>query len=190
MKWPSFVLLSTLFACSALIIGNKMPVFSMPAVSSFPNRAWTDHAFNRVQASSLVDLKPNDSHAFCRNGMNAHNWVNLLAAVAKFESNFDPVLEYEEKFTDRTGNAIVSTGLFQLSLESARGYGCDFKTSEDLKDPYKSIDCAVVIMERWVERDNCISCRSNGLWRGGARYWAVLRTKLFEITKFMEPYCG
>jgi soluble lytic murein transglycosylase-like protein len=91
--------------------------------------------------------------------------------MIQYESGFDPSQTYTESFTDRSGNRVVSTGLLQLSQESARGYGHSV-TTQDLMDPYVNLQVGVDILEHWVSRDGVIAGDGN---TGGGRYWSVLR---------------
>lgn len=100
-------------------------------------------------------------------------WGNILVTMSYYESKWDGSKKYKENFRDRSGKYIYSRGLFQLGLESGLGYDCPFKTAQDIHNDSKNIECAVRILDRWVGRDKVIA--SGNPYRGGARYWAVLR---------------
>ena len=102
-------------------------------------------------------------------------WGNILVKMAYYESKWKGSSKYQENFSDRNGNKIWSRGLFQLSIESGKGYKCDFKKESDLHVDSKNIECAVIILNRWVDRDGVIAGKVSRKWKGGARYWAVLR---------------
>lgn len=105
-------------------------------------------------------------------------WADLLAAMAVHESRHNPAARHTERFADRFGKPVVSRGLLQLSQESANGYGCGISQAEQLHNPAENIRCAVRIMTRWVNEDGVISGFTGAKskpWRGGARYWSVLR---------------
>lgn len=181
-------LLTLLFfsSCGPVVAfsGKKPAEVPVPAEnfkSLFPKQAWTDVALASVNDAGLDVLKPTDARKFCPNGMNAHNWVHLLAAMAKFESGFDPNQVYRESF------GVNSIGLLQLSV-SDKAYGCAFKTEADVKDPIKNIQCAVKILKKWVLSDGVISSGSN---KGGARYWSVLRPsgKLSSVQATLKGNC-
>lgn len=147
----------------------------------FPKQEWTDWALAAVQDAGLEFLKPLDATSFCPKGMSAHNWVHLLASMAKYESGFDPNQVYRESF------GVNSIGLLQLSV-SDKAYGCAFKAEADVKDPKKNIECAVKILKKWVPADEVISNSKN---KGGARYWSVLRPtgKLSDVKVTLKPLC-
>ena len=164
----TLVTLLMLAACSTSPIEQE----KKPTKASWPNSAWQNYAYEK----SIVLPRTTDEKEWCQNGFsNRANFVHLLAAMAKMESNFKPRLEYEESFKNGRGERVISTGLFQVSYESARGYGFSGVTTEQLKDPYKNIDVAISILKKWAERDGVISNSSGTTWRGGARYWSVLR---------------
>lgn len=102
-------------------------------------------------------------------------YANLIAIMAKYESSFKPETVYAE-----TGSlaGVISRGLLQISIDSANGYGCGLQNSEQLHDPYVSLNCGIIILNRWIgQRDKVIASGSIGAWRGGARYWSVLRDR-------------
>lgn len=145
--------------------------------TAFPNQAWADHALKFVKASKLPAAKVADS--WFKN--TPENWVHLMAAMCKFESNFKPTATYKENFKNGKGEFVISTGLFQLSYESVGGYGYKV-TTEQLKEPFLNIEIAVEIMEKWVVNDGCISSPEN---KGPARFWSTLRGtgKFNEVKK-------
>jgi hypothetical protein len=171
--------------------GSKAPKVEAPKTSEFkslfPKKEWTSFALAAVQDAGLEFLNPTDAKSFCPNGMSAHNWVHLLAAMAKYESGFNPNQEYKESFTNG-GAPIISTGLLQISLASGNGYGCGFSSTNDIKDPQKNLKCGTKILKKWVSSDGVISSSKN---KGGARYWSVLRStgKLSSVKATLKPWC-
>lgn len=144
---------------------------------------WNEIVFKTIDVNGphLLTDRPSDILSFCPNYDNLNDdgkkmfWISLLAAMTRFESGFDPTVSFTESFNDSSGNRVVSRGLLQLSIESALGYRCPLNNAQELHDPEKNLECAVRIMDRWVDRDGVITDRPNGNWRGGARYWSVLR---------------
>lgn len=162
------ILLLLLLSPMALAFGGKGPPSINP---SWPNSAWQDYVVNRVDTLPRTA----DEREWCPAGLTKPNMVHLLAAIVSQESNFKPHLEYKENFKNRYGEDVISTGLFQLSYSSARGYGFSGITTEDLKNPYKNIDVALVILKKWMLADGVVANSSGYDWKGGARYWSVLR---------------
>ena len=147
---------------------------------SFQWSVWAYEAISEFENTLLVNI-PTDIKSFCLNYPNLDVekrkifWISLLAAITRFESFFDPKVEYKENFKDRHGEYIISRGLLQLSIESALGYRCELDEAEQLHDPKINLSCATKIINRWIERDGVISAKPNKSWRGAARYWSTLR---------------
>lgn len=147
-------------------------------------REWTDSAHVAVVelGSELLTANPRDVRDYCPSYDRLNNeqrrafWVYLLSRLARFESNHDPSVRFTESFNDSQGNPVISRGLLQISRESANGYGCAIGEEAELHDPKINIRCGVRILKRWVaERDGVIAARTNGEWRGAARYWSPFR---------------
>jgi hypothetical protein len=125
---------------------------------------------------------PEDATTFCpkytklSSSQRKEFWAFLISAMTKYESSFKPETQYKEAFKDSKGNNVISRGLLQISIESANGYGCGFKTVSELHDPYANLSCGIRILNRWMSRDKRIAGKVDGGWRGGARYWSVLRS--------------
>ncbi|WP_413290285.1 transglycosylase SLT domain-containing protein [Bdellovibrio sp. HCB337] len=147
-------------------------------------KTWTDHVNRQLDTigQDMLDVVPADSSLFCpkyskmSDAQRKHYWTFMISAMTRFESNFNTNSKYTEDFNDSNGNKVISRGLLQISIESANSYGCGFKNAEELHDPLKNLSCGVRILNRWVgQRDFRIAGKVDGKWRGGARYWAVLR---------------
>lgn len=102
-------------------------------------------------------------------------WTVLFTQLCKFESGFNPNATYKEAFKDASGKNVISTGLFQLSVESLRGYKIYYRQN-DLTDPYQNIKAALVVAQRWLLKDGVISSDAKP-WLGLARYWSPFRDK-------------
>ncbi|WP_413582130.1 transglycosylase SLT domain-containing protein [Bdellovibrio sp. HCB288] len=147
-------------------------------------KKWTDYvdAQLEVLGQDLLDVKPADATTFCPkyNSLSYQErkefWTYLMSQMVKYESNFKPATAYTESFNDSKGNRVVSRGLLQLSIESGNAYGCGFKSASEVHDPYKNLACGIRILNRWMERDGRIAGKVSGSWKGGARYWSVLRS--------------
>ncbi len=160
-------------------------------------KEWTTHVFNQLDSigSNLLDIDPTDASEFCprysqfATSQKKEFWSYLLSAMAKYESSFNPNTTYREAFKDAKGNQVISRGLLQLSIESSQAYGCGIKDPLELHDPYVNLSCGIRILNRWMGRDERIAGKVDGAWRGGARYWSVLRTtsgsyaKIIGLTK-------
>jgi len=144
---------------------------------------WTSYVNQQldVLGKDLLDVIPADRTMFCPKYSNLsyaqrkQYWTFLISSMVRFESDFNTNSKYTESFNDSNGNKVVSRGLLQISIESGNAYGCGLKTAQDLHDPHQNLSCGIRILNRWVARDGRIAGKVSGSWRGGARYWAVLR---------------
>lgn len=120
-------------------------------------------------------------------------FVFLISVMAKFESNFDTYTAFEESFSDQQGNPVISRGLLQISIESSRNYKCNFNTEKDLHTAKLNLECGVRILNYWAKRDSYLHHRTwVGNYRGGARYWAVLREgrpAYQKLSSYITSYC-
>ncbi|WII72132.1 transglycosylase SLT domain-containing protein [Bdellovibrio sp. 22V] len=146
-------------------------------------KLWTAHVDKTLDTlgEDLLDVIPADRTTFCPRyssltyAQRKEFWTYMLSAMVRFESNFKPETSYTESFSDSSGRRVVSRGLLQISIESGNAYGCGFKSTKDLHDPYQNLSCGIRILNRWVGRDARIAGKVGTSWRGGARYWSVLR---------------
>lgn len=147
-------------------------------------KKWTAHVMTQldVLGDDLLDVIPADGTTFCpkynslTRAQRKNFWVYLMSQMTKYESSFNTNLKYTEDFDDSNGNPVISAGLLQISIESGNAYGCAFKSTSDLLDPYQNLSCGIRILNRWMGKDARIAGKVSGSWKGGARYWAVLRS--------------
>lgn len=165
------------------------------------SRAWTVYAFHALDAfgPGLLSQTPSDIADYCSNYRNLdivnkkNFWVYFISSVTQFESAFDPTNVYQESFNNGAGEAVLSVGLLQLSIEDARPYKCsEIQTSADLKDPLKNLACGIRIFNRWISGDGVIRSNAGG-WKGAARYWSTIRntspnTSIRSYTQ-AQTYC-
>jgi uncharacterized protein (TIGR02594 family) len=132
----------------------------------------------------LADLNPSDIRRYVdgypsmsiEKRMNF--WKHFLSCMAMKESGINPATEFRESFNDSRGKRVISRGLFQLSIESVNGYkrhGYEgINSFSELHDPIVNLEAAVFILKHWIKRDGQIASGTSP-WKGGARYWSVLR---------------
>ena len=148
-------------------------------------KKWTNYAYDAVTdyGKDLLASRPRDIATFCPNYNNLGEerkkmfWMHLISSMTQFESGFKPETKFKESFKDRNGDYIISRGLLQLSIESARSYECNLRNAQDLHSAQRNLECGVRIINRWVRRDGRVAGKVEGKWRGGARYWSVLRKR-------------
>ena len=145
--------------------------------------SWTNYVMKSLDSlgPDMLNVVPADTDLFCpRFPQMTHEerkifWTFFISAMAKFESGFNTNSTYQESFSDSSGQPVVSRGLLQISIESGNAYGCGFSQASDLHDPFKNLSCGIRILNRWLKNDDRFAGYVDSKWRGGARYWSVLR---------------
>lgn len=135
------------------------------------NKDWDKWLVDALRKSNLIKFNPKDKTDFGKESDMIKFWGNILTEMAYWESKWNPGSNYKESF------GVWSRGLFQLSLSDHKNYKMNlgWTKEEDVNDPKTNIEAAVIIMDKLVSQDNRIAGKESGKWKGGARYWAVLR---------------
>jgi soluble lytic murein transglycosylase-like protein len=96
-------------------------------------------------------------------------WAELLIAVAKFESDWNP----NEIFHEPPPLSVDSIGLLQLSYQDHAHYNLEplSPAAKSLQDPLVNLRCGVKIFATLVSRDKTIASGNHG----AAAYWSTLR---------------
>jgi hypothetical protein len=162
---------------------------------------WTAAAHQALEgiAPQLLAATPTDIDAFCPGYRTADSagrrafYVLLLSELARLESNFDPAARFAEPTVrDRQGRNVISTGLLQISQESANGYGCAITDQRQLEDGATNLQCGVRILSNLIARDGVVTGYERG-WKGASRYWSPFRdnAKLAQLQDATNsaPYC-
>lgn len=163
-------------SCSSISVGqDKLKL-------DWPQQEWTDHVVSLLDVSPMLSVLPEDINEFCpkfrsfNHSQKIEFYAQLISIVAKRESGYRPETKYQEDFKDSHGNWVISRGLLQISQESANSYGCGITKAEMLHNPRINLSCGIRILERWIIKDRRLAGKVAGKWRGGARYWSVLRS--------------
>lgn len=171
--------------------------------SNSRGKEWTSHVMNALDhlGKDLLQVIPKDTKLFCPRysslsyAQRKQYWAFFLSSMARFESNFNTNLAFREGFKDPNGKYVISRGLLQISILSGNGYDCEFRSNNDLHDAYQNLSCGIRILNRWIGNDGIIAGKVRGDWKGGARYWSVLRegnkTSYKSIVKWTSnlPFC-
>jgi hypothetical protein len=177
---------------------------------------WTSIAQAAVQNYGTALLKgPSDVSAFCpmydRLGTldRVNFWVQLIAAMSKYESGFNPASRMAEALgiDAVTKKQVESEGLLQLSYQDELNYGkvvpagiCHFDYNSDSKlpvtdvrrsilDPRKNLDCGIAILNRQVARYGQLAIASGAYWsviKSNSKYSKLAQIK--AITNAL-PFC-
>lgn len=173
---------------------------TQPKPGIFEPLAWEKTDANRINWSNYVHALvekevftlldgADDMATFCPKYSSATKeqkinfWGQLVAAIAKFESNWDPTMRYHESTMGNdpiTKQPVYSEGLLQLSYQDIQWEPrCEFNWTADknlaIKDPkktilnpYKNLRCGLIILERQLKRHHRITIDSGV-------YWAVIK---------------
>lgn len=139
------------------------------------------HKYLKSDGKYLLTGELKDLRGMCGDCVNMDRiqvMTYLLSLMVEKESYFRPALEYKESFNDSRGRRVVSTGLFQISIESSNGsrYKCGINSQSELKDPAINMRCSIRILNALAKENKRIQGRVGGRWQGGSRYWSVLRS--------------
>jgi len=186
-----YLLLALLAACATA------PVVPPPEPSkpyaSWPNQEWAKAVEAEIVATGLDKAKLADEKLFCPNGLTKRNLVHLMSGIVRYESNFNPKLEYKESFKGSDGKNIISTGLFQVSLSSSQQprYSCGFTKQEELHDPIRNARCGVRVVAALAKENGVMTNHTGTTWRGSARYFSTMRPsgKLKDIKARLKGHC-
>ncbi|WP_308914835.1 transglycosylase SLT domain-containing protein [Jannaschia sp. LMIT008] len=149
---------------------------------------WTKAAMRALErhGQDLVGTVPDDIQAWCPAYAEADEWqrksfwAGLLSALAKHESTYRPAA---------VGGGGLWYGLVQILPATARGYGCQARTGQALKDGALNMSCAVRILNVTVPRDNVVS---RGM-RGVAADWGPFHSsrKREDMRDWIsaQPFC-
>lgn len=165
------------------------PTPNLPGGFLFPALAWKTPEwdsvlYEEIENQKLPDVASlHDSPDYCpkysslTRDQRKQFWGTLLVAIAKRESGYDPKQTYPETFKDAQGRPVISTGLFQISQESASSprYGCGKMTTEGLKVPKTNIICSTKIIARWVKEHEFAGTTLAGEQKGCAKYFSTCR---------------
>jgi len=153
-----------------------------PAISlSWDNqtrRPWSATLLTSIQ-NALPKLALGDPNSFLAGydsltpDLQLKFWCELLVAVAKFESSWNPHDIYHEP----PPLSIDSVGLLQLSYEDQSPYNLEplSESHKSLEDPSINLRCGVTIFASLVAKHRTVASSVGGRYRGGAAYWSTLR---------------
>ena len=155
-------------------------------------KAWSQYVFNEIETKYLLQLSAaKDVTRLCpRYGQLYKDyqitvWVELISAMAKFESQWKPTMFFRETGLGRdlvTGQTNTSQGLMQVSYQDTLKdfYSCNFDWSKDryladnnpkktIFDPYKNLDCGLKILAKQVRVKGRVVLK-----KANRYYWSVL----------------
>lgn len=167
---------------------KEVPEYRLRA-NHFTNANLTNKFWDSLFESSkeLSNLRPRDIEEYFPNydlvdfEVRADFWRFFLSCMAKKESNVNPRATFKESFRvtygPRKGQRVLSSGLFQISIDSVNGYvkhgGIKINSQDELFSDWINLEASVFILSYWIKKDGVIY--DYAPFRGGSRYWSVLR---------------
>ncbi len=150
--------------------------------------AWTETAFAALEThgAALSAITPGDIEAWCPAYPEATPeerkafWAGLVSALAKHESTWNP---------RAVGGGGRWFGLVQIAPATARGYGCEARSGEALKDGTKNLSCAIRIMARTVPRDGVVSAGMRGVAADWGPFHSSRKREDMRAWVRAQPYC-
>ena len=149
---------------------------------------WTETTLTALSTmgSPLLELVPEDIDEWCPNYPDATEperaafWAGLLSSLAKHESTWNP---------RASGGGGAWIGLVQIDPRTARGYGCNAQTAEELKDGSANLSCAVRIAAVTVPRDGYVGTGRKGLAADWGPFVSDRKRQDMVDWTSSQPYC-
>ncbi|WP_380058387.1 transglycosylase SLT domain-containing protein [Falsihalocynthiibacter sp. SS001] len=150
---------------------------------------WTAATLEAIEThqSILATFIPRDIKDWCPTYVDnsvderALFWTGLISALAKHESTWNP---------QAVGGGSQWYGLVQISPATARGYGCNAKSSSALKNGEANLRCAIRIWSKNVPRDGVVAAGGGGVaadW--GPFHYSKKREDMKAWTR-AQSYCS
>ena len=149
---------------------------------------WTEMAFAALDGhgAALTDVTPADIESWCPAYVTADEeqrkafWAGLISTLAKHESTWNP---------RAVGGGGKWFGLVQIAPATARGYGCQARTGEALKDGPANLSCAIRIMASTVSRDQVVSAGMRGVAADWGPFHSSRKREDMRAWVSAQPYC-
>lgn len=150
---------------------------------------WTEAAKTALDGHGmpLLAIVPQDIDRWCpgytENGLEGRRafWTAMLSTLSKHESTWNP---------RAVGGGGRWFGLVQIAPATARGYGCEARTGEALKDGALNISCAVRIAAVTVPRDGVVSAGMRGLAADWGPFHSARKREDMRSWMLAQPYCA
>jgi hypothetical protein len=158
-------------------------------------KAWSTQLIASVtdRIAQLEQANPNafiDGYNTLSSALRIKFWAEMLIAIAKFESNWNP----HDIFHEPPPLGVDSIGLLQLSYQDQANYKLEplSEAARSLEDPLVNLRCGVTIFATLVGQDRTVASSVSGKFRGAARYWSTLRAghKLDQIVALTKNNVG
>ncbi|NRB00618.1 MAG: transglycosylase SLT domain-containing protein [Rhodobacteraceae bacterium] len=192
MLWAGAAALTILSACDEGADEAPVEEASAPPVAKWDfkpeGETWTEATLAALgsHGAALTDVVPSDIAQWCpaypqaEEEQRAAFWTGLISALAEHESTWRQTA---------VGGGGRWFGLVQISPATARGYGCDARSGEALKDGSANLSCAIRIWAETVPRDGVVSAGGGGI---AADWGPMVQTRKREDMRAwvrQQDYC-
>lgn len=195
MKLPSlravaFLALVLPTACTTVEAGIEGPEIPVARWDVRPEgRDWTEASVAALGSHGrpLLEVVPRDIEAWCPEYDTATEterkafWIGLISALAEHESTWRP---------EASGGGGQWFGLLQIAPATARGYGCNARTAEALKDGEANLSCAIRIMAVTVPRDGVVAANGRGVAADWGPFHQSNKREAMRDWVRSQPYCA
>ncbi|MEL6204553.1 MAG: transglycosylase SLT domain-containing protein [Pseudomonadota bacterium] len=189
------VLLTACEAVQAVVPESLRPVAEAPAPPPMrwdhrpEAEVWTATAFSAMEGhgAALPAITPRDIDTWCPGYAEGTEderkafWAGLISALAKHESTWNP---------RAVGGGGRWYGLVQIAPATARGYGCEARSGEALKNGEANLSCAIRIMARTVSRDQVVSAGMRGVAADWGPFHSGRKREDMRAWVSTQPYCA
>jgi hypothetical protein len=150
---------------------------------------WTRAAMRALDSHGdrLIDTVPRDIEQWCPAYAEADEWgrkafwAGLLSTLSKHESTYRP---------HAVGGGGLWYGLVQILPATARGYGCQARTGEALKDGALNMACAVRILNHTVPRDGVVARGYRGVAADWGPFHSTRKREDMRRWLIQQPFCN
>ncbi len=150
---------------------------------------WTEASLAALEThgAALLSTVPRDIGTWCPGYADATEearkafWTGMMSALSKHESTWN------ERAVGGGGRWF---GLVQIAPATARGYGCDARSGEALKDGELNLSCAIRIAAVTVPRDGVVSAGMGGLAADWGPFHSARKREDMRDWISSQPYCA
>ncbi len=150
---------------------------------------WTKAAMEALEShgQELVDTVPKDIAQWCPAYVEGGEWerkafwAGLLSTLSKHESTYRP---------RAVGGGGLWYGLVQILPATARGYGCEARSGDALKNGAANMSCAVRILNVTVPRDEVVSRGMKGVAADWGPFHSSRKREDMRAWLTQQPFCN
>ncbi len=150
--------------------------------------AWTRASLAALEShgATLARIVPEDIETWCPAYGEAPVqdrrafWAGLFSALAKHESTWNPAA---------VGGGGRWIGLVQIAPATARNYGCQARSAEELKDGAANLSCAIRIAARTVARDGVVAAGGAGIAADWGPFHSAAKRREMAVWTSSQNYC-